>query len=345
MLALIIFVAFFCLIEPVNSEQAMVSALDEVLRKGGFSASEIQQVQKGDMVKATAESTNERELAVKFAFVIKAPPKDLREMFMTTTKTAEKDPSVTQSGLITTGTLADFADIRLEPNAKEMTKLYLNAAPGTVLNLSKQEIAAWKAIKRGDGDKHERERVEQHLQQVLLDRYITYTKGGLKGLLSYARSGDKVYDPGQELKLKTEKSEILKNESPTFHKHLLEYPNHRPEGLEESFSWVNYNIDEKPTVVLIHRMGLLEGGIYLFSERHFYVSRSHNSVQGIGGFCPVEDGTLVAYISRTSTDQVAGFGSSAKRSIGARIMGGAVAKNFERVRTVEAKRSMEKLEL
>lgn len=36
--------------------------------------------------------------------------------------------------------------------------------------------------------------------------------------------------------------------------------------------------------------------------------------------------------TRTSTDQVSGFGSAAKRTIGNKVMGGRMADNFERAR-------------
>ena len=39
-------------------------------------------------------------------------------------------------------------------------------------------------------------------------------------------------------------------------------------------------------------------------ERHFYISRSHNCLQGVGAAVPVEDGIIVMYTTRTSTDQV-----------------------------------------
>ncbi len=40
--------------------------------------------------------------------------------------------------------------------------------------------------------------------------------------------------------------------------------------------------------------------------------------------------------TRTSTDQVSGFGSTAKRTIGNKVMGGRMADNFERARKVLA---------
>ena len=77
-------------------------------------------------------------------------------------------------------------------------------------------------------------------------------------------------------------------------------------------------------------------------ERHFYLSRSHNCLQGIGAALPVEDGAVVLYATRTSTDQVSGFGSTAKRGIGNKLMGGRMAQNFERARGVLAAASTAK---
>jgi len=130
-------------------------------------------------------------------------------------------------------------------------------------------------------------------------------------------------------------SPIMKKEAPSFHKHLLEYPNHRPEGLQESFSWAHFQMDKKPLYSLVHRMGMLyDGKVYVFSERQFYNSRNSNSVQGLGGAFPVDNngGTVLVYVARASTDHVLGFGGSAKRSIGARIMSSKYVDLIERFR-------------
>lgn len=144
--------------------------------------------------------------------------------------------------------------------------------------------------------------------------------------------GQRLFRPGDELKHQIEMASILERESSSFHRHLIDYPNARPEGLDESFFWVNSVLDEKPTVALVHRMGLLGGGVYLYMERYFYVSRSHNSVQGVGGAFPVSDGTstVVCYRSRTSTKQVSG--------IGARMMGSKMSGNFERAREIAGRK-------
>jgi len=52
----------------------------------------------------------------------------------------------------------------------------------------------------------------------------------------------------------------------------------------------------------------------------------------------VAKGTLAIYTNRTSTDQVEGFGSSAKNAIGERIMAKQLRELFDKVRSAaEAK--------
>lgn len=57
-----------------------------------------------------------------------------------------------------------------------------------------------------------------------------------------------------------------------------------------------------------------DGGIPVRVGRHYYASTGYNLVQTVAGFLPVAEGTLVIYTNRTSTDQLEGFGASAKRS-------------------------------
>ena len=48
-------------------------------------------------------------------------------------------------------------------------------------------------------------------------------------------------------------------------------------------------------------------------------------------------GTLVVYANHTFTNQVSGFGSSTKQSIGRRVMGNTLKELFEKARTAAAK--------
>jgi hypothetical protein len=247
-------------------------------------------------------------------------------------KKKEYDPTVESLGMIAEdggdGSLEDFAAIKLSPNEKVMDKLYQKAAPGSDLNLSKDEIAMFKKCKT-------HEEVEQTLRQVLLDRFRAYKKSGLAGIKPYARS-KKEFSAGDELKSQIKAGKVLPKYSPVFNKYALEYPNNKPEICTESYFWVNSVIDDKPTIALVHRLGMPQDGGYVYMERHFYISRSHNCLQGIGAALPIDDGAVVLYATRTSTDQVSGFGGAAKRGIGNKIMGGRMAENFERARQVLA---------
>ena len=80
-----------------------------------------------------------------------------------------------------------------------------------------------------------------------------------------------------------------------------------------------------------------DGAAWVIAQRQFYVSTGYNVEQAITGFLPVEGGTLVIYTNHTSTDQVAGFGGGAKRSIGRKFMAGELKKLFEKARAAAAR--------
>jgi hypothetical protein len=312
-----------------------VPPLEEVLRGLGFSDDDVAKISRGELVKGVMDNTSELELAVKLAFLVRAPQSDLHELFFAK-RDYQYDPSVTAFATIEgDGSLRDFSGLRLDPHADSMAQAYLDAEPGSDLNLSREEIADFNALKRSEGSAPER--VEEQIRKNLLARYRAYRRTGLDGIAPYARGGGKDHFPGRELQRKTEQEEGLAKYAPEFHRALLQYPKSVPKDVEERLHWVNFRIDDKATLSLVHRMDHKEGDVDVFAERHFYVSRSHNSVQAIGGSFPVEGGTVVVYVNRTSTDQVGGFGSAAKRALGERVMTGQIAEIFDRMREAEAK--------
>jgi hypothetical protein len=113
----------------------------------------------------------------------------------------------------------------------------------------------------------------------------------------------------------------------------LNYPNDKPEGLDEKFTWSNYMAHGEPVFILAHNFKMADSGAFIIVERQFYVSGSYNAGHSIAALIPVDNGTVVFYVNRTSTDQVTGFGSSAKRSMGSKIMASQLKKLYEKVRT------------
>lgn len=255
----------------------MTFTLEEVMTFAGFSAAEIETCKKGTLVKGVLDSLSDRELAVKFGFKVEgADLTKVQSAFMESTYKTE-DKAVYEVGKLMEGDEATlFADMKLEPGAAAALKLYHKAAPGDDLNLSSEEIAEFQKL----GSKATQDQVEALLRQQLTKRYKAYRELGMKGIAPYQRSKSKSYSAGEELEHKTAESKFIQKNIPDFYKYVLEYPHApKPEGCEESFSWTVSLFDDIPTVALVHKVGYLMNDKYVYLQRMFYVSRSHNSVQ------------------------------------------------------------------
>ena len=79
-------------------------------------------------------------------------------------------------------------------------------------------------------------------------------------------------------------------------------------------------------------MALQVGDAYVAVERQFYTSHEYNSMQQLAAALPTQDGTLLLYVGRVSTDQVGGFGSSAKHPVARSLAAPYLKDMFESVR-------------
>jgi hypothetical protein len=313
----------------MSSSSNLTQAAFSILKAAGFSESQIQSALRGEIIQDTTTSHNERQLAVLFATTIPASPAQLKESFLSQLKMKQVDPSVTGIGNIDDPKNVDWSQLKLSPKGIQP---YLNAAPGFDVNLSNEEIQTFANLKKSNAS---HDAVCKAFTQILQNRVDKYRAMGLAGILPYRRkNGD--YFPGNELQDSLDQSVVLQQHCPRLHQILKEYPK-IPEdarsNLEEAWFWVASEIDEKLTVSLIHHLGYTQADSFFFCERQFYVSRSHNSVQGVGGMFPLDQGgSFAIYVTRTSTDQVAGFGGAAKRTIGARIMSTKIAANIQQAR-------------
>ena len=87
-----------------------------------------------------------------------------------------------------------------------------------------------------------------------------------------------------------------------------------------------------------------EKNIKHLMNRTFYVSCGHNSVQQMGFAVPTNysantSSMLLAFSAQYSTDAVTGFGGSAKRTLGSRIMSKRIAKAMEALRKIMLSKS------
>ena len=299
---------------------ATLPTVDEVLQELQLSDSDKERIRDGKIVDWTATEGSDRELALGMAFLVKVKPEDLFEIYREAMVLKEVSV-ITAHGRITgEGAMADLAGVKLQPNAEKEARRYLTVKPGDELNLDAKEMAAFQALQAANqGEAVPVQKVETLVRQGLLARYQAYRRNGLTGIAPYERGSGDQRSAGDELRLSTHQLTGVAKHLPAFHKFLLNYPNgmtkEEAKNLEESFYWLNIDVFGRPTYVLVHRMLYHVGDAALAVERQYYASHDYNSMlQGIAAL-PTKDGTFLFYIGRVSTDQVAGFMSSAKHPV------------------------------
>jgi hypothetical protein len=304
---------------------ADVQALDAktVLNKLGFPSDAEQQVLAGEFVETGLPTTSERDLNVGIAFLVKQPPDKLVRTVQEQMLMQRIDPATIAYGKFEgDGTPAQLAGLKLTPAQQ---KAYADAKPGETLNLSSEEITALNAAGKDPAA------IQDKVHELLLARYRAYRAKGLAGIAPYARKGSKT-DPAADLSAviaTARKSALL---PAAFYDLLANYPKDIPADAVETHYWSQFTAHGEDTIALVHTLQATFAGTLIGVNRHYYASTGYNVVQAVTGFLPVEGGTLVIYTNHTSTDQVGGFGGSAKRGIGRKFMAGELKKLFDKGR-------------
>ena len=301
--------AAFVLFAPTAGAQP--ADTEKILEELGFPADTLAQVRAGKMVQTGLESSEEREIAAGLAFLVKEAPKELAKELREGLLISIDANSQAHGALSGDGTLAQLAALKIG----DLGDTYRNAKPGGDLNLSPAEIQAFQALKGKPASA-----VEEQLKKSLLERYQAYRRSGLDGIAPYDRGG-KERSGGADLRSASQAVSVVKEHAPAFYDTLLHYPKTPATGFSETFNWQRYKAHGDPVFILTHGF-LVEhpNGAVAACQRQFYVSGGYNVEQAVAGFLPVPEGTLVVYTNRTSTDQVAGFGGGAKRSMGEKLM-------------------------
>lgn len=305
---------------------------EQVFEVLGFSDADKRKLMNGDFVSRTLDSSNEHELVVAFAFHVKLSADKLyneikKKPLMTI------DPSVINWSPITgNGSLEDFKKLNLNPNEERRARKYLNAKLGKDLNLNKNEIAFFNAMKTSRNQSVVIS-VTEAVKKQLLARFQAYHQTGLSGISSYERTQQGI-SAKFFLKDATETLSVLKSVMPSFYRVLLNYPENKPEGLEEEFTWTNYMVQGEPEFVLSHNLRMAGSNAFVNVQRQFYVSGGYDVGQSISALIPVDkgSGTIVFYVNRVFSNNFSGLGSSLRKSIGSEIMINRLKKLFRKAR-------------
>ena len=293
----------------------------------GLSADEIAQVQAGKYVSLAMKPASERELVTATAFELKLSPADVIKNLKQGLFVAI-DPNTIASGVVSRpASVGDLAKLTLQSGAEKQAKAYLAAKPGDDLNLSTQEIAAFAKL----GANAPVTTVDEAIRAMLVARVDAYRAQGLSGIAPYARSNGE-RSPADELRTASQASANLKTYVPHLYDFLLAYPQAMPQGAEDAIRWTLLNANGVPTITLTQALVVPDGDAWVVIQRQFYVSTGYNTEQAIAALLPVATGTVVVYGNRTSTDQVSGFGGSAKRSIGSKILASQLQSLFDKLR-------------
>lgn len=294
----------------------------------GVEQQDAAKLDKGEVVFFNVAEGDEKELAAGAAIYLKASPSKIIS-YVKNKGLASIDTDITAEGVIPLqATLDSFKGFNIKAGSDEAAD-FLAATPGSKFNLSTKEFQDLKALSSAQPDA-----ASQAYRNILLKRWQSYRQNGLKGIKTYDRGNGTEANPAGELRTATQGSKILARYFPELYKAWLNYPAALPADVDESFFWRMRQVENRPTALLVHRLLFSSATGQVVVSRQFYVGHSYNSNQLVVACLPYLDGSLVVYANRTFTDQVAGFGSSLKRSIGQKQAQDEMVKQLKNLRKV-----------
>jgi hypothetical protein len=337
----IILLALFPMAMPILCARAADSkpSIEEAIANLPFQDADLEKLLAGEIVSYDLEAGTDKELAIVVALLIRAPIDQLTD-FVRKGQILRAGKNVIDVHLLGDNPPSEelFSGVGFTADeSKEVAEL-LRVVPGSKFNLSSEEIERFNSVARKAGssgsadDPAVMKAINDTYRVILMERYKAFRQGGLIAIASYDR-GKKGVDAGAELRDKIQRATYLKEIMPEFHRALLNYPNDGKDDIHNLYAVIKQVADDRPTYVLSRRMYRLEPGEYAINAyQEFYVGHSYNSMQITSGAIQIEQGTLIFYGNRTSTDQVAGFGGGMKRSIGRGMLRSAVIEHFESIR-------------
>ncbi|UZR27531.1 hypothetical protein [Methylococcus mesophilus] len=305
---------------------------EQLIERVGIAQADVARLQKGEIVSYSVAESGSKSLATGIAMVLKTAPARIVDVVKRGELVA-RDPDVKARGVVPTGAGVEaFAKFAYTPAEADEARDLLNVHPGSDFNLSAAEMAGFAALKASldtDDDKAVVEAVSRQYRSVLAARMQAYRSKGLAGIAAYDRGDGEKADPAADLTDFARSSKLLGDQFPDLQKALLRFPAEMPADVDNSFGWANRTVQGRPTPILVHRIIYARNDGAILLQRAFYVGHSYNVSQIFAGTVPYQDGALVLYSVRSSTDQVSGVGEALKHSIGRKQMEKEMIKKFQ----------------
>jgi hypothetical protein len=227
---------------------------------------------------------------------------------------------------------ADFKAVGFSEGESSEVNQLIDFKGGETFNFSRDEINRFRVI--DPKDSAVRDKISLLLGGILRERYQSYFLRGLEAVNPYERGKGKRSLPGRELTVAAGSTQLLEKHFPDFYHSLLKYPEDTGNSIKNEFYWFKTRIADRPMFQLCHYMAEIRKRYAIAAEMQFYVGHTYNSMLTVIGCVPYEGGTVVFCTNRTFTDQVAGFGSSLKRSVGRRRIEDSIAEHFAKLRSM-----------
>ena len=203
-------------------------------------------------------------------------------------------------------------------------------APAGNLNLDTSEAEKLKSLSSTAGDLESR--VRSTLAEIFAARLNAYVRQGLPGVQPYVRANGDVVDPAVELRAAIRGLAFLADEFPGFVDALGAPATAASSRLTRQYYWMERRVEADNVLALSAELRRRDAQVAIGADVHFYASREYNSMLTVIGVIPYEEQWMVFVINQTFTDQVLGFGSSVRRSMGRNLVATELGKQLAETR-------------
>ena len=316
---------FFC---HIHISEAKALKFEDLMTRMKVSAADQKKMLAGEVIAYKRVPTSDTELGITLAFFVPVPMSYLPKTDFGK-KLAAIDRTVLEYTVLPQNAgIEDFKGLGWRKNTGKETEWLLEAEPGERFNLSPKEIQTLEKLKKTESSKA----ALKAYHNLLFNRFRAFVDGGLGKVAPYVRSGGDLTYPGKEIQRGFARFADFLQVLPGFSKAVIDYPLNQPENLKETFYVENQWVEDRPTFVLGRRVWRLSSENLIMAETQYYVGHSYNGMLAMRGAFAVENGVFVFYTNRTFTDQISGFGSGMKRSIGLSMHKKALIEDLKNIR-------------
>jgi hypothetical protein len=202
--------------------------------------------------------------------------------------------------------------------------------PARNLNLNTAEAEKLKSLSSTASDLESR--VRSTLAEIFAARLSAYARQGLLGVQPYVRVNGAVVDPAVALGNAMRGLAFLAEEFPGFVDALGAPASGLNSRLTRQYYWMERRVETDNVLALSAELRSRDARAAIGADVHFYASREYNAMLTLIGVIPYGEEWMVFGINHTFTDQVQGFGSSTRRTIGRNLVATELGKQLAETR-------------